>query len=44
MDLTSLQAFMCELGVDRNPGNLSAVIRFVQRIEQNQEYVDGLTS
>ena len=37
MDLPSLQRFMCELGVDRNPSNFSALIRFVQKIERSHE-------
>ena len=37
MDLPSVLRFMCEVGVDRNPATLSAVIRFVQRSEGSEE-------
>ena len=37
MDLATLDEFMCQLGISRNPANLSAMIRFVQRCEGNAE-------
>ena len=37
MDQAAVSKFMCELGISRNPANLAAVIRFVQRAEGHVE-------